>query len=39
MHDALSDDEREAFELLVDNGFIVENRDSDRRALDSYFTR
>ena len=35
-----SDDEtREAFELLCENGFIVRDRDSDRQALDDYFTR
>src|SRR4051794_12355769 len=31
-------DEREALELLTENGFIVENRESERRALDRYFT-
>ena len=30
-----SDDEREALELLWDNGFLVESADADRRRLDA----
>src|SRR5262249_151124 len=33
-----SDEEREALELLWDNGFLVESRDADRRRLDQYLT-
>jgi uncharacterized protein len=36
--DAVSDDEREALALLEENGFLVPNRDADRRALDRYFS-
>src|SRR6266849_5357602 len=32
------DSEREAWEVLLENGFLVENRASDRRALDDYLT-
>ena len=35
---AIADGEREAFELLEDNGFLVADRASDRRNLDQYFT-
>jgi uncharacterized protein len=31
-----NDEEREALELLWDNGFVVESRDADRRRLDEY---
>ena len=31
-----SDEEREALDLLTDNGFLVESRAADRRALDTY---
>src|SRR5262249_49553100 len=33
----LSGDELEAIELLTDNGFLVESRDADQRALDHFF--
>ena len=33
----VSDDEREALDLLTENGFLVPDHDSDRRALDKYF--
>src|SRR6478672_6531373 len=33
-----SDDEREALELLSEHGFLVPDRDFDRRALDTYFS-
>ena len=35
---AASDDEREALELLSEHGFLVPDRDFDRRALDTYFS-
>jgi uncharacterized protein len=35
----LTGDTRDAFELLCENGFIVRDRESDRKALDDYFTR
>src|SRR5207302_3272813 len=35
--EAVSDDEREALVLLEENGFLVPNREADRRALDNYF--
>jgi hypothetical protein len=31
-----SDEEREALDVLWENGFLVENRDADRRSLDQY---
>src|SRR5947207_15613422 len=31
-----SGEEREALDVLSENGFLVENRDADRRALDQY---
>ena len=34
---AYSADEREALRTLAENGFIVENRDADRRQLDEFF--
>src|SRR4029077_18923349 len=33
-----SDEERDALELLTENGFLVENRDADRARLDQYLT-
>jgi len=33
-----SDEEREAMELLWDNGFLVDSRDADRHRLDEYLT-
>src|SRR5712691_3237957 len=36
--EAGSDEEREALDLLTENGFVVPDRDFDRRALDKYFT-
>src|SRR5262245_52393146 len=33
-----SDEEREAFGVLRENGFLVESREADRRALDGYFS-
>src|SRR5215468_7771643 len=33
-----TDDEREALELLWNNGFLVESRDADRQRLDRYLT-
>src|SRR5262245_3051355 len=33
---AWSDEEREALHVLAENGFVVENRDADRLALDQY---
>jgi uncharacterized protein len=35
--ESLNDEERGAVELLRDNGFLVANREADRRALDEYF--
>jgi len=35
---AASSEEREALDLLRQNGFLVENRAADRRALDQYFS-
>ncbi len=35
---AADDETRDAFELLCENGFIVNDRESDRRRLDDYFT-
>jgi uncharacterized protein len=35
---APSDEERQALDLLHENGFLVENRAQDRRALDTYLT-
>ena len=34
----LTDDEREALDLLRENGFLVDDRAADRRALDQYLT-
>jgi uncharacterized protein len=34
----VSDDERAAFELLSENGFLVPDRDFDRRAVNKYFS-
>ena len=34
-----ADEERDALDLLKENGFIVSDRQSERRALDEYFTR
>src|SRR3990170_3454045 len=34
---ALGKDEREAWDLLVENGFLVADRATDRRRLDEYF--
>jgi uncharacterized protein len=34
----LSDAEREALDVLSENGFLVPDREADRRALDRYFT-
>jgi uncharacterized protein len=34
---AFSADERDAIETLIENGFIVENREADRRALEEFF--
>jgi uncharacterized protein len=36
---ALDPDERDAFDQLLDNGFIVEDHDTERRSLADYFTR
>ena len=33
----LADDERDAFGVLAENGFITESRESDRRAIEKYF--
>src|SRR5204863_202519 len=35
--EAVSDGERETLALLEENGFLVPNREADRRALDQYF--
>src|SRR5689334_13502175 len=35
--DAASDDERDALNVLQENGFLVSGRDEDRDALDRYF--
>ncbi len=35
--DALTESEREAFALLSENGFFVEDRDADRRRMEDYF--
>jgi uncharacterized protein len=35
--DPVNDDEREALDLLSENGFLVPDRDFDRRAVDKYF--
>src|SRR4051812_28643345 len=35
----LNSDERSALDLLSSNGFLVDSRDADRQALDSYFAR
>jgi len=35
----LNREERDAFELLWENGFLVNDRESEQRALDAYFTR
>ena len=35
---ALSDDERDAVDLLTENGFLVADRTSERHALDAYFS-
>ncbi|HEX4347327.1 MAG TPA: radical SAM protein, partial [Vicinamibacterales bacterium] len=35
----LTADEKGAFDLLLENGFIVKDRDTERRTLDEYFTR
>ena len=37
--EALAGEERETADLLRDNGFLVEDRDSDHLALDRYFSR
>src|SRR5262249_48269639 len=34
--DELDGEAREAFDLLTENGFFVEDRDADRRRLDDY---
>jgi uncharacterized protein len=34
----MTDGEREAFTVLAENGFIVENRDADRRNVETYFS-
>ena len=34
----IADSEREAVDLLEENGFLVENRAADRRSLDEFFT-
>src|SRR3977135_1288017 len=36
--DALDDSDRQAWDVLLENGFLVENRATDRRALDDYLT-
>ena len=36
--DGLDDEAREAFDLLRENGFLVDSRDADRRNLDSYLS-
>ena len=36
--DTLNNEERDALALLTENGFLVEDRAADRRALDSYFS-
>ena len=36
---SLTGDAKDAFDLLCENGFIVRDRESDRQALDAYFTR
>src|SRR5579862_721110 len=36
---AIDVDTRDAFSQLVENGFIVRDHESDRKALDAYFTR
>jgi uncharacterized protein len=38
LSDRFSEDEREAVSVLQDNGFLVENRDADRHALDTFFS-
>src|SRR5436309_10743219 len=35
--ETVSNEEREALALLEENGFLVPNREADRRALDKYF--
>src|SRR5215813_1816137 len=35
--DSFADDERETVELLSENGFLVSDRESERRALDEWF--
>jgi len=35
-HDDVSEEERDAVELLREHGFLVESREADRRALDEY---
>src|ERR1700680_4862400 len=37
-HGSIADGEREAVDLLEENGFLVEDRASERRSLDEYFT-
>ena len=37
--DSLDDEERDALDLLRSNGFVVQDRASERRALADYFTR
>src|SRR5438309_8637680 len=37
--DCLSETEREAVDLLSDNGFFVDDYETDRRRLDDYFHR
>ena len=33
-----NDEEREAFQTLVENGFLVEDRETDRRNIENFFT-
>src|SRR5687767_5816328 len=35
----LTDEERQSLEVLQENGFLVENREDDRRRLDRHFAR
>ena len=36
---ALKDEARNAFELLCENGFLVQDRETERKTLDAYFVR
>src|SRR5713101_5580213 len=38
MSSPLDDSERQSWDVLLENGFLVENRANDRRALDDYLT-